>query len=112
MIAVEFSFAWTPHLVTRASAGDFSDFTLLFSVEDWLRRKQCSDVSITPRDHSLCRDNRILGVTLPPDKEREVARLYSTGQYRQRELVTMFGVDRATIRHIIRKHHVELTPEV
>jgi hypothetical protein len=30
MIAVEFSFALTEHLVTRASAGDFSDFSLLF----------------------------------------------------------------------------------
>ena len=31
MIAVEFSFALTEHLVTRASAGDFSDFSPLFS---------------------------------------------------------------------------------
>jgi HNH endonuclease len=80
------------------------------TVEDWLHRKECSDVSITPRDLSLYRDNRILGVALPPDKELDVARLYSTGQYRQRKLVAMFGVDRATIRRIIRKHDVELTP--
>jgi hypothetical protein len=31
MIAVEFSFELSEHLVTRASAGDFSDFSLLFS---------------------------------------------------------------------------------
>jgi hypothetical protein len=30
-IAVEFSFALAEHLVARASAGDFSDFRLLFS---------------------------------------------------------------------------------
>ena len=31
MIGVGFSFELTEHLVTRASAGDFSDFSLLFS---------------------------------------------------------------------------------
>jgi hypothetical protein len=31
MLAVEFSFALTGHLATRASAGDFSDFSLLLS---------------------------------------------------------------------------------
>jgi hypothetical protein len=31
MLAVEFSFALTEHLVARASARDFSDFSLLFS---------------------------------------------------------------------------------
>jgi hypothetical protein len=30
MLAVEFSFKLTEHLVTRASAGDFGDFSLLF----------------------------------------------------------------------------------
>ena len=81
------------------------------TVEDWLTRKKCSDVSIETDADSFDRSNRILGTSLPPSKEQELATLYATGQYRQRALVAMFGVDRATVRSIIRRYRVALTPE-
>ena len=40
---------------------------------------------------------------LSPEKHEEIYRLYQTGEYTQKQLGEIFGVERATIGHIIKK---------
>ena len=80
-------------------------------MQDWLRRKRPDGQVVDGGEDLLGRTNRVLQTSLTHERDQEVARLYATGRYRQRTLVDMFGVDRATIRNIIRRHRVALSPE-
>jgi transposase len=116
--------AWQIHEDTETVESVFADFRAGYcradiayrngiseeTVDDWLARKRPASLPLVGTALGE-RPSRVLGTSLPPEQEQEAARLYATGRYRQRTLVEMFGVDRATIRKIIRRYDVALRPQ-